>query len=229
MRELVNAARLGLENERLQALAQARLAEVRRSRIGIVEAGDEERRRLERDLHDGAQQRLVTLSIALQILRRRHDADAIATAADDNATAELLDLADAELRAALVDVRDIAHGIYPAVLAEEGLAAGVESLVEGSMTQVTVEGVPQDRFDPPVEIACYLVVAEGTRQGTGHHARVDIRRSAGNLVVDVEHDGGPSEIASDLGDRISALDGTIFVRKSDDGRVAIHAEIRCAF
>jgi len=228
MRELVNAARLGLENERLQALAQARLAEVRKSRMEIVEAGDEERRRLERDLHDGAQQRLVSLSIALRILRRRLDADAIAEAGAQSANTELLDQADAELRATLVDVRDVAHGIYPAVLAEEGLAAGVESLVEGSMTQITVDAVPPDRFDSPIEVACYLVVAEGTRQGTGHHAHVDIRRAAGNLVVDVEHDGGQSAVATDLEDRIGALNGTILVRKSHDGRVLIHAEIPCA-
>jgi signal transduction histidine kinase len=227
MREVVIAARLSLENERLQALAQARLADVRRSRVRIVAAGDEERRSLERDLHDGAQQRLVSLSIALRILRGRLVAAGGASGLDLPAS-DLLDEADAELRTALSEVREVAHGIYPAALGEEGLAAGVESLVEASPTQVTVDAMTQERFEPPIEVAGYLIVAQGTRQGAGHRARINVRREGGHLVVDVEHDGNPDELATDLKDRIGALDGTIIVETSDHGLVRIHAEIPCA-
>jgi signal transduction histidine kinase len=110
------AARFALENERLQAELRAQLAELRASRARIVSAGDEERRRLERDLHDGAQQRLLSLGLALQLARAKLDRDA-------NGATELLAEADGELRAALDELRELAQGIHPAVLTEQGLGA----------------------------------------------------------------------------------------------------------
>ena len=108
------AARLALENERLQAELRAQLVELGASRARIVSAGDEERRRLERDLHDGAQQRLLGLGLALQLLREELGPGV-------NGASELLSEADAELRAALEELRELAHGIHPAILTEQGL------------------------------------------------------------------------------------------------------------
>ena len=226
-REVVAAARLRLDNERLQAMARARVADLRASRSRIVEAGDAERRRLERDLHDGTQQRLVSLSIGLRMLRRRIDPSAVAVDEPTRAATALLDQADDELRAALIGVREVAHGMYPAVLGEEGLAAGIEAIVEASAAEITVDGVPEERFDPLIEVAGYLLASEGTRQSAGHRARIAVRRDAGRLIVDVEHDGDPPESAIDLEDRIGALDGTIMIETSDGGGVQIHAEIPC--
>ena len=122
--EVASAARLALENERLQAEARAQLEDLRSSRARIVEAGDAERRRLERDLHDGAQQRLVGLSLALRLLRSRLGSD------EDGELAARLDEAEAELGEAVAELRELAHGIHPAVLSDEGLAAAIEALAE---------------------------------------------------------------------------------------------------
>ena len=122
--EVASAVRLALENERLHAELRAQLEELRASRARIVEAGDIERRRLERDLHDGAQQRLVTLSLAVGL--------AIAEHGDDPKLAR----AQQELRLLLAELRELAHGIYPVALAEEGLAAAVEALAEQSRVAV---------------------------------------------------------------------------------------------
>ena len=121
--EVASAARLALENERLQAEARAQLEDLRSSRARIVEAGDAERRRLERDLHDGAQQRLVGLSLALRLLRGQ-------LGATTRELAARLDEAEAELGRAVAELRELAHGIHPAVLSDEGLAAAIEALAE---------------------------------------------------------------------------------------------------
>ena len=139
----------------------------------------------------------------------------------------LLDQADAELRIALDQIREVAHGIDPAALSEEGLATGIEDLVEGSQAIVTVDAVPRERLDRRVEIAAFLIAREATRLPAGHRARIHIRRSGRMLHASVEHDGDVPEIR-DLEDRIGALDGTIRVTTSDDGRVQIEAEIPCA-
>src|SRR5262249_27359815 len=131
------AVRLALENERLQAELRAQLAELQASRQRIVAAGDDERRRLERDLHDGAQQRLLSLGLALQLARARLGPHA-------NGATELLTEADHELRAALDELRELARGIHPAVLTERGLAAALRSLVDRALVPVSIAAVPSE-------------------------------------------------------------------------------------
>jgi signal transduction histidine kinase len=213
--EVTSAARLGLENERLQAEARAQLEDLRASRVRIVEAGDTERRRLERDLHDGAQQRLVGLSLALRLLRSRLGTDA------EHELVVRLEEAEAELGRAVAELRELAHGIHPAVLSDEGLAAAVEALAEEA--PVRIAALPQERFSPAVETAAYLVVAEAAKAGA---ARVSAERRDGTLVVDVEAEAEPEGLL-DLEDRVGALDGRLGVERLTGDRVRIRAEIPC--
>ena len=124
--------------------------DLRASRARTVQAGDAERRRLERDLHDGAQQRLVVLSLALRLLRSQVD----------GIRAARVDAAEAELQGALSELHELARGIYPAILAEEGLAAALEALAEGAAVPMTMASLPQERFAAAIEAAAYFLVAE---------------------------------------------------------------------
>jgi signal transduction histidine kinase len=133
LRSAVAATRLAVENERLAAEVRAKLEEVRASRVRIVEAGDVERRRVERNLHDGAQQRLVTLSLAMRGLRDRMPADERMPMADE------MDGLLLELKEAIAELRELARGIHPAILTEEGIAAAVESLADRSPVPVRIE------------------------------------------------------------------------------------------
>jgi signal transduction histidine kinase len=213
--EVTSAARLALENERLQAEARAQLKDLRASRSRIIEAGDAERRRLERDLHDGAQQRLVGLSLALRLLQAQVGAD------QKPRLAAGLDEAEAELRRAVEELRRIAHGIHPAVLSDEGLAAAVEALAEEAPVRVAT--LPQERFPPAVETAAYLVVAESATAGVVH---VSAETRDGVLLVDVEAEAEPEGLL-ELEDRVGALDGHIGVERNTKGGVRIRAEIPC--
>ncbi len=215
--EVSSAVRLALENERLQAEVRAQLESLRSSRVRIVEAGDAERRRLERDLHDGAQQRLVGLSLALRLLRSQLDTD------QEQQVANRLDEAEAELRRAVAELRQLAHGIHPVVLSDEGLAAAVEDLAESAPALLRIAAVPQGRFPPAVETAAYLVVAEAAKTGT---VSVSAARRDGTLVVDVEAEAEPDGLV-DLEDRVGALDGTLAVEPALDGGFRIRAEIPC--
>jgi signal transduction histidine kinase len=215
--EVASAARLALENERLQAEVRAQVEDLRASRARIVEAGDAERRRLERDLHDGAQQRLVGLLLALRLLRAQLGAD------QDQQPAARLHEAEAELRRAVAELRELAHGIHPAVLSDEGLAAALEALAEGTLAPLRIAAVPQERFPPAVETAAYMVVAETAKAGA---ARVSATRRNGVLIVDVETEAEPDGLV-DLEDRVGALDGRLAVKRAPGGRVRIRAEIPC--
>src|SRR6266540_5945106 len=215
--EVASAARLGLENERLQAEVRAQLEDLRASRARIVEAGDAERRRLERDLHDGAQQRLVGFSLALRLLRTQLGTH------QDQKFARRLDEADAELHRAVAELRELAHGIYPAVLSDEGLAAAVEALAEGAPAPLGIGAMPQERFPAAVETAAYLVVAEAAKAGA---ARVSAARRDGVLLVEVEAEAEPDGLV-ELEDRVSALDGRVAVERAPGGGVRIRAEIPC--
>jgi len=225
------AARLSLENERLQAELRAQLAELHASRARIVSAGDEERRRLERDLHDGAQQRLLSLGIALQLLRGKLGVDA-------NGAGELLDEADDELRAALDELRELARGIHPAVLTDEGLGAALRSLAGRSAVSVTIAAIPDDRLPAATEAAAYFVVSEALTNvakyaGTAE-ARVSVSRRNGRMLVDVEDDGvggaDPSRGTGlrGLADRVHALDGVLELDSPPGHGTRLHAEIPCA-
>jgi signal transduction histidine kinase len=212
--EVASAARLALDNERLQAEARAQLEDLRSSRVRIIQAGDAERRRLERDLHDGAQQRLVGLSLALRLVRGR-------LGLDHDREVDLLARAGAELGQAVAELRELAHGIHPAVLSDEGLAAAVEALAEEA--PVRIAALPQERFPAAVETAAYLVVAEAAKAGP---ARASAERRDAVLVVDVEAVAEPEGLL-DLEDRVGALDGHLAVERAPGGGVRIRAEIPC--
>ena len=218
VRETSAAARLALENERLQAEVRARLEDLRRSRARIVDTADAERRRLERDLHDGAQQRLVGLALALGLVRARLP--------DGIGAATALEAADNELRAAVEELRELAHGIFPAVLADEGVGAAIEALAEEARVPLRIGGLPDGRFAPAVETAAYTVVAEVARAARGA-VTVRADRMDGALVVELEtvHGAEPDLVA--LRDRLGALDGSLTV-DSRDGRERFRAEVPCA-
>ena len=154
------AASMALEHARLQAEVEAQLEQVRASRARIVEAGDAERRRLERDLHDGAQQRLVTLSLALTMARDR--------AAADPELGSLIESASKEAREALTELRELARGIHPAVLTQTGLAGALQALVERSPVATTITEVPDGRFPAAIEATAYFVVSEALANVAKH-------------------------------------------------------------
>jgi len=218
--EVAATARLALENERLQAEAQVQFENLRDSRGRIVESGDAERRRLVRDLHDGAQQRLVTLTLALRLARMRlgHDLDP--------ALAERIDQAEAGLRAALADLRELAQGIFPVILAEEGLAAAVEALAEAVPVPIAITSVTDERLSSSVEAAAYFVVSEAVRRSAAGPLMVSAVRRDGRLLVEVEGACAPAEI-TDLQDRVGALDGNVRVVPGAGGQATIRAEIPC--
>ncbi|CAN5563593.1 hypothetical protein BH20CHL7_BH20CHL7_00670 [soil metagenome] len=222
--------RLAVENERLDAALQSQLEEVHASRARILQAGEDERRRLERDLHDGAQQRLVAVGLALQEARR--------TAADDPTSPELeRDLAAAaeELQAAIGELRELARGIHPALLENEGLPAAVAGLARRAALPVDVRVQVPRRLPRSVESAAYFVVAEcltnTTRHAQAHHASVTIVAARDRLTVDVEDDGvGGADPARGTGlgglaDRVGAIDGRLEVHSTPAGGTRIRAEI----
>jgi signal transduction histidine kinase len=221
------AAGMAVDNERLRAEVRAQLEEVRNSRQRIVEAGDRERRRVERNLHDGAQQRLVTLSLALAMLQERPETDPEMAAG----LAEALE----ELRAAIGELRDLARGIHPAILTEEGLAAAVESLADRSSIPVHVTAGLDGRAPEPVEATAYFVVAESLANASKYSrasgAQVDLSRSNGFLRVEVSDDGvGDADPRRGSGlrgleDRVSALGGTLRVESPPGVGTRVLAEI----
>jgi signal transduction histidine kinase len=224
------AALLALENERLQAELRAQLAELRASRKRIVSAGDEERRRLERDLHDGAQQRLLSLGLALQLARGKLGADA-------NGAGELLTEADGELRAALDELRELARGIHPAVLTEQGLGAALRSLAERSPVPVNINASPT-RLPAATEAAVYFVVSESlanvAKYARASSVRVNVTRTNGRVLVEVADDGvggaDPSRGTGlrGLADRLHSLDGELRIDSPSGRGTSLHAEIPCA-
>jgi signal transduction histidine kinase len=220
-RELGAAVRLALENERLQAEVLAELDELRASRVRIVETGDAERRRLERDLHDGAQQRLLALSYDVRLARAQAQADG------DPRSASLLTQATAHAQAALGELRVLAHGIYPAILAEAGLAAALTTLADTAPLPVEILATAEGRYPAAVETAAYLLVAEALDDAAGRgasHAAVSVVHDGGRLLVTVEDDGtGRATGMVQLADRVGALDGRLAVEPR-----RLRAELPCA-
>ena len=224
------AAGLAMENGRLQAELRARVDELTASRARLLETGVAERRRLERDLHDGAQQRLVALSLDLRLAQGRLHTD-------PDRAAELLAHAQEELRLALAELRELARGIHPAVLADRGLDAALQALAARSPVPVTLEPVATGRLPEPVEAAAYFVVAEALANAARHaHAtRVTVRigQEEGRAVVEVADDGiGGADPARGTGlhglaDRLSALDGRLAVDSPLGQGTRLRAEIPC--
>jgi len=219
-RALGSAARLAVENEALRAEALAQLHELRASRARIVAAGDAERRRLERNLHDGAQQRLLALSYDLRLTRAGAAADR------DESLSALLDAAGDETTIALDELRELAHGIYPAILAEAGLAPALATLADDAPLPVELDDVEPERQPPAVETTAYVTVAEAIddaarRGATFLAARVG--REDDRLVITVEDDGAwRSARLLHLADRVGALGGSL-----DVGATTLRAEIPC--
>jgi signal transduction histidine kinase len=209
-REVGAAAQLAVDNERLQAQSHAQLAELRASRARVVETADATRRRLERDLHDGAQQRLVSLALMLQL----------ATDSVDPQVAAQLPAAEAELRAATVELRELAHGIHPAALSEEGLAPAVRALADRVPLAIDALELPSSRPSPAAEAAAYYLVDEVARSSEA--ARLSLRTDTAALAIELAADGVPAAALSHVRDRIAALDGELVV---EEGRVS--ARIPC--
>jgi signal transduction histidine kinase len=211
----------------LDAELRDRLEELRASRARLVQAGDAERRRLERDLHDGAQSRLVGLALLLRTARRRATAD--------EALAALLDRAQEELQTSLAELRELARGIHPAVLTEHGLAPALDGLVSRVPVPVTVEADPGERLPGPVESAAYFVVSEAlanvAKYAHATQATVRVRRENGHVTVEVTDDGvGGADAARGSGlrglaDRVAALDGSLSLDSPQGGGTRLRAEI----
>ncbi len=227
------AARLALENAQLQAEMRAQLAQVKESRVRIVAAADEERKRIERDLHDGAQQRLAALALQLRAAQRRMDAH---EAEADPAVEALLEATVAELQAANEELRELVRGVYPAVLTEEGLATALESLVLRNPFPVDLD-VLDGRLPARLEATAYFVTCEALANVMKHarasKASVCISRHNGILTVEIEDDGvggaRPLENSglSGLFDRVEALGGQFRVDSPAGEGTRILAEIPC--
>ena len=212
-----------------QALANADAREkLAASRARIVEAGNAERRRLERNLHDGAQQRLVALALHLRLVERALEDD------PERARALLAD-ANAQLDEALEELRELARGIHPAILTDRGLGPAVEALVSRAPLPVELTEVPDERLPEPVEAAAYYVVAEAVTNAVKYaqasNVSVSIRRSNGRAVVLVADDGvggadsGHGSGLRGLADRLEALDGRLRVESPPNRGTRIQAEI----
>jgi len=232
-RELLDAvsaaAGIALENGRLQAELRARLEELRGSRQRVVEAGQEERKRLERNLHDGAQQRLVALALDLRMLERR-------LGGDPDSRAQI-DRMRNEIALSLDELRDIAHGLHPAVVTGHGLEVALESLVAHAPLPVQLNVELDERVDEPVEVAAYYVVSESLAN-IGKHAQasratVAVARTDSELVVEIVDDGvggADTEAGSGLrglADRVEALDGRLRVWTPHGGGTRVRAELPC--
>jgi signal transduction histidine kinase len=232
--ELLNAvtaaAGIALENARLHAELRARLEELRGSRARIVEAGQKERQRLERDLHDGAQQRLVALSLELGQLEDQFDGDAAARMRVNRARQEIA--------TSLVELRAVARGIHPAVVSAHGLEIALEQLAARAPVPVQLSVDVAGRLPEPVEVAAFYVVSESLAN-IGKHASatsaiVDVARANDQVVVEVTDDGiggADTERGSGLrglADRVEALDGRLRVWSPKGGGTRLRAEIPCA-
>jgi signal transduction histidine kinase len=225
------AAAIGLENGRLHAELRARLDELRGSRRRVIEAGEQERERLERDLHDGAQQRLIALSLELGLLEARLDGD--------QETKAGLGQARREIALSLEELRAIARGIHPAVVSGHGLAVALESLAARATVPVRLTVELDDRMPERLEVAAYYVVSESLANVAKHahasSATVEIAGANGQVVVvEVVDDGvggADTERGSGLrglADRVEALGGRLRVWTPHGGGTRVRAEMPCA-
>jgi signal transduction histidine kinase len=218
------AAQVGVALDNLRLIE-----ELRASRLRIVAAQDEERRRIERDIHDGVQQRLVSLSLALRMA---------ATGPTSTAATTALDSAAAEAGAALAELRRLARGIHPAIVSEGGLVAALESLAERSAVPTEVVGVPLERLPPPVEVTVYYLVAEALANAAKHAratvVEIKVDRLDGGVRVVVADNGvggakpNTGSGLTGLADRVAALDGAFQVDSPPGQGTRLRAEIPCA-
>jgi signal transduction histidine kinase len=230
LKAVTSAASLALENERLHAELRAHVDDLRESRARIVQAGDAERRRLERNLHDGAQQRLVSMALQLRLLESK-------LRTDPTEAAPLVDEVQEQLTEALEELRELARGIHPAILSDRGLGPALEVVANRSSVPVKLSA-PDERLPPPVEAAIYYVVSEAltnvAKYAQATNVTVEVARTNGRAVLAVADDGvggADPERGSGLrglADRIAALDGRLHVDSSPSGGTRIYADIPCA-
>jgi signal transduction histidine kinase len=233
-RELLNAVGaaggIALENSRLQAELRARIEELSRSRERVIEAQQKERQQLERNLHDGAQQRLISISLELGQVATKIKSDPDASAR--------LEEAREELARSLEELRSIARGIHPAVVTGHGLVVALESLASRSPVAVELNAELDGRVEERVEVAAYYVVSESLANVAKHaraaSATVEVARSNGMLLLEIADDGvGGAEANGGSGlrglwDRIEALDGRLSVSSPAGGGTCVKARIPCA-
>jgi signal transduction histidine kinase len=223
------AAAISLENARLHAELRARLEELKGSRARIVDASQKERQRLERNLHDGAQQRLIALSLELRFLEERLTGDPEARAR--------LDQARWEIATSLEELRDVARGIHPAVVTGHGLEIALEQLAARAPVPVRLEVKIEGRLPERLEVAAFYLVSESLAN-IGKHAKatsatVEVARTNGQLTVEVVDNGvGGADTESGSGlrglaDRVEALEGRLRVWSPSGGGTRLRAEIPC--
>jgi signal transduction histidine kinase len=223
-----SAAMLAIDNERLKAELRARVEELRVSRLRIVEAADDARRQIERDLHDGAQQQLVSLALDLRMLKAR---------LGDSGLALTVDTLGEKLADALAELRELARGIHPAILSERGIPAAVEALVDRAPLDIAVDVRLDERLPAPVEAATYFVIAEGltnvVRYAETRRAAVRVARVGGEVqvVVTDEGKGGATFEAGTglrgLSDRLAVLDGRLRLTSPRGEGTRLEAYIPC--
>jgi signal transduction histidine kinase len=211
-----------------EAQLTERVDDLRHARARIIEAADNERRRLERDLHDGAQQRLVALALTLGVAEAK-------LKKDPEAVGPLLKSAREEAQHAVQELRELAQGLHPALLTDRGLAAALDALAGRAPVPVTVSGVPKTRLPPPVEAAAYFVTAEAltnvAKYADADAASVKLALHDGTLRLDVSDDGkGGADLGGGTGlrglrDRVEALDGLLDVTSPPGGGTVVTAEL----
>jgi signal transduction histidine kinase len=220
------AAALELDNQRLAAEVRAQLVEVRASRARIVAAGDEQRRRVERDLHDGAQQQLVTVALTLRLAQQQ-------VGDSDPKLTELLGRGVSGLEDALAELRELARGIHPAVLTEAGLLPALNALAGRSPIPVELRDSPVPELTPPVQATAYYVAAEAVTNALKHaratRIRIEVHHDPDGLHVIVTDDGiGGADMSAGTGllglrDRVSAVDGELIVYSPPGAGTTLHA------
>jgi signal transduction histidine kinase len=224
------AAGLALENERLDAELRAKIAELRGSRERMLQIGLEERRRLERDLHDGAQQRLVSMALNIRLARAKLNEDPLAAE-------QLLASAGEELESALEELRELARGIHPAVLTDRGLGTALQTLANRAPVPVELGELPDERLPEAVELAAYFVVAEAltnvAKYAEASHATVQVERENGRVVVEVSDDGvggadpGRGTGLRGLADRLAVIEGRLQIESEKGQGTTVTARIPC--
>ena len=227
----VTERRAAEEAARAREIDRARNEELRASRARIVEAADAARRKIERDLHDGAQQRLVALALEVRLARARVEKD-------PGAAGPFLERVGKELTDASAELRELARGIHPAVLTERGLAPAISALVSRAPLPVDIVGLPDDRLPPATEATAYFTVAEAltnvAKYAEASHATVRMEREDGILAVEVSDDGKGGARAtagsglSGLADRVGAADGTLTITSPPGDGTIVRAELPLA-
>jgi signal transduction histidine kinase len=223
--ELARQVGLALHNVKLDSALQESLVEVQRqadelraSRARIVEAGDAQRRSIERDLHDGAQQHLVALAVSVRLAKQVAESDPAAAQ-------EMLDQIGTDLQEAVQELRNLAHGIYPPLLAERGLSEALSAASGRAALPTSVEAEGIGRYPQPLEAAVYFCVLEalqnaGKHAGEGAEATITVREDEGALLFEVADDGAGFDLATgahlghgfvNMNDRVGAIGGSISV------------------